>query len=137
MTRVRTSFGSSTTFGPGSNAYAIPPTVIRAAAGRPVLSATQCRTTTTPTAASTNSRVDSTSTGPSFLAPDRDTDWRDAHRSRSSSGIPARSRTLAPDMDLFAPVTLGDLELANRVVMAPLTRMRAGASGVPNDLLVE
>ena len=40
-------------------------------------------------------------------------------------------------MDLFAPVTLGDLALANRVVMAPLTRMRAGASGVPNDLLVE
>jgi len=40
-------------------------------------------------------------------------------------------------MDLFAPVTLGDIELANRVVMAPLTRMRAGASGVPNDLLVE
>ncbi|WP_457141622.1 alkene reductase [Modestobacter sp. SYSU DS0511] len=40
-------------------------------------------------------------------------------------------------MDLFSPVTLGDLELANRVVMAPLTRMRAGASGVPNDLLVE
>jgi 2,4-dienoyl-CoA reductase-like NADH-dependent reductase (Old Yellow Enzyme family) len=40
-------------------------------------------------------------------------------------------------MDLFSPVTLGDLELANRVVMAPLTRMRAGTSGVPNDLLVE
>ena len=40
-------------------------------------------------------------------------------------------------MDLFTPVTLGDIELANRVVMAPLTRMRAGASGVPNDLLVE
>jgi 2,4-dienoyl-CoA reductase-like NADH-dependent reductase (Old Yellow Enzyme family) len=40
-------------------------------------------------------------------------------------------------MDLFSPVTLGDLELANRVVMAPLTRLRSGASGVPNDLLVE
>jgi 2,4-dienoyl-CoA reductase-like NADH-dependent reductase (Old Yellow Enzyme family) len=40
-------------------------------------------------------------------------------------------------MDLFSPVTLGDLELANRVVMAPLTRLRAGASGVPNELLVE
>jgi N-ethylmaleimide reductase len=40
-------------------------------------------------------------------------------------------------MDLFSPVTLGDLQLANRVVMAPLTRMRAGATGVPNDLLVE
>jgi N-ethylmaleimide reductase len=40
-------------------------------------------------------------------------------------------------MDLFSPVRLGDLELANRVVMAPLTRMRSGRSGVPNDLLVE
>ncbi|WP_164701350.1 alkene reductase [Modestobacter sp. KNN46-3] len=40
-------------------------------------------------------------------------------------------------MDLFSPVTLGDLELANRVVMAPLTRMRSGASGVPGDLVVE
>ena len=40
-------------------------------------------------------------------------------------------------MDLFSPVTLGDLELANRVVMAPLTRMRAGRTGVPDDLVVE
>jgi len=40
-------------------------------------------------------------------------------------------------MDLFSPVTLGHLELANRVVMAPLTRMRSGASGVPGDLVVE
>ncbi|MCW2682710.1 MAG: NADH:flavin oxidoreductase/NADH oxidase, partial [Blastococcus sp.] len=40
-------------------------------------------------------------------------------------------------MDLFSPVALGDLQLANRVVMAPLTRMRSGASGVPGDLVVE
>src|SRR4051812_43057603 len=40
-------------------------------------------------------------------------------------------------MDLFSPVTLGDLELANRVVMAPLTRMRSGDSGVPGDLVVQ
>ena len=40
-------------------------------------------------------------------------------------------------MDLFTPVTLGDLELANRVVMAPLTRMRSGDTGVPGDLVVE
>jgi 2,4-dienoyl-CoA reductase-like NADH-dependent reductase (Old Yellow Enzyme family) len=48
-----------------------------------------------------------------------------------------RRQALVPGMDLFSPVTLGDLELANRVVMAPLTRMRSGASGVPNDLVVE
>ncbi|WP_454051787.1 alkene reductase [Cellulomonas sp. Marseille-Q8402] len=40
-------------------------------------------------------------------------------------------------MTLFSPVALGDLQLSNRVVMAPLTRMRADADGVPNDLLVE
>nr|WP_328842496.1 alkene reductase [Nakamurella leprariae] len=34
-------------------------------------------------------------------------------------------------------MTVGDLELANRVAMAPLTRLRAGAGGVPNDLMVE
>jgi N-ethylmaleimide reductase len=44
---------------------------------------------------------------------------------------------LVPGMDLFSPVTLGDLELANRVVMAPLTRLRSGAAGVPNDLVAE
>ena len=42
-----------------------------------------------------------------------------------------------PGVDLFSPVTLGDLELANRVAMAPLTRMRSGDSGVPGDLVVE
>jgi 2,4-dienoyl-CoA reductase-like NADH-dependent reductase (Old Yellow Enzyme family) len=40
-------------------------------------------------------------------------------------------------VDVFSPVALGDLRLANRVVMAPLTRMRSGASGVPGDLVVE
>jgi N-ethylmaleimide reductase len=40
-------------------------------------------------------------------------------------------------MDLFSPVRLGDLELANRVVMAPLTRMRSGREAVPRDIVVE
>ncbi|MGY1672085.1 alkene reductase [Geodermatophilus sp. SYSU D00710] len=40
-------------------------------------------------------------------------------------------------MDLFSTVKLGDLDLANRVAMAPLTRMRSGSSGVPGDLVVE
>lgn len=39
---------------------------------------------------------------------------------------------------LFSPVTIGSLELANRVFMAPLTRMRATPPGdVPNDLMRE
>ncbi len=40
-------------------------------------------------------------------------------------------------MKIFDPITVGRLELANRVAMAPLTRLRAGRSGVPGDLLVE
>lgn len=38
---------------------------------------------------------------------------------------------------LFTPVTLGGLDLRNRMVMAPLTRIRADEAGVPGDLLVE
>jgi 2,4-dienoyl-CoA reductase-like NADH-dependent reductase (Old Yellow Enzyme family) len=38
---------------------------------------------------------------------------------------------------LFTPVTLGDLSLANRLVMAPLTRMRSGTDGVPGPIVVE
>ncbi|WP_193369400.1 alkene reductase [Pelagibius marinus] len=37
--------------------------------------------------------------------------------------------------DLFAPVQLGDLTLANRLVMAPMTRNRAGADGVVPPLM--
>ncbi|MEZ5501281.1 MAG: alkene reductase [Halioglobus sp.] len=38
-------------------------------------------------------------------------------------------------MYLFTPLTLGALELRNRVVMAPMTRSRAGADGVPTALM--
>ncbi len=39
---------------------------------------------------------------------------------------------------LFAPVRMGDLDLANRIVMAPLTRMRAGSiDHVPTALQAE
>ena len=45
----------------------------------------------------------------------------------------------APDAgrDLFEPVQLGPYRLANRVVMAPLTRARAGADGVPGPLMAQ
>ena len=36
---------------------------------------------------------------------------------------------------LYSPARVGDLELANRVVMAPLTRNRASAGQVPNELM--
>jgi N-ethylmaleimide reductase len=38
---------------------------------------------------------------------------------------------------LFDPVTLGDIQMANRVVMAPMTRSRAGAGDLPTELAVE
>ncbi len=38
---------------------------------------------------------------------------------------------------LFEPLVLGDLRLANRIVMAPMTRNRADHDGVPNELMVQ
>ena len=39
--------------------------------------------------------------------------------------------------DLFEPLTVGSLTLPNRIVMAPLTRGRAGREGIPNALMAE
>ena len=38
---------------------------------------------------------------------------------------------------LFDPITIGELQLANRIVMAPLTRCRADEGRVPNALMAE
>ncbi|WP_422928290.1 alkene reductase [Singulisphaera sp. PoT] len=38
---------------------------------------------------------------------------------------------------LFDPLVLGDLQLPNRVIMAPLTRCRSSAGRVPNALMAE
>jgi 2,4-dienoyl-CoA reductase-like NADH-dependent reductase (Old Yellow Enzyme family) len=38
---------------------------------------------------------------------------------------------------LFEPLQLGELTLPNRIIMAPLTRARAGATRVPNALMAE
>jgi 2,4-dienoyl-CoA reductase-like NADH-dependent reductase (Old Yellow Enzyme family) len=38
---------------------------------------------------------------------------------------------------LFDPITLGSLNLKNRIIMAPLTRARAGVSRIPNDLMAQ
>jgi N-ethylmaleimide reductase len=37
-------------------------------------------------------------------------------------------------VDLFSPLTLGPLQLPSRIVMAPMTRSRAGAGEVPGDM---
>src|SRR5215475_775889 len=51
-------------------------------------------------------------------------------RSNQSAQLRARDETT----DLFSPYRLGELELANRVVMSPMTRSRALAGNVPNPL---
>ncbi len=38
---------------------------------------------------------------------------------------------------LFEPIKIGAWDLANRIVMAPLTRSRSGESRIPNDLMRE
>ncbi len=38
---------------------------------------------------------------------------------------------------LFDPLQVGDLSLPNRILMAPLTRSRAGTSRVPNELMAQ
>ena len=38
---------------------------------------------------------------------------------------------------LHTPVQVGDLHLPNRILMAPLTRTRAGTTHLPNDLMAE
>jgi N-ethylmaleimide reductase len=47
------------------------------------------------------------------------------------------SRDAESGSDLFQPVRLGPLTLANRIVMAPLTRSRAGKGDVPRRLNAE
>jgi 2,4-dienoyl-CoA reductase-like NADH-dependent reductase (Old Yellow Enzyme family) len=39
--------------------------------------------------------------------------------------------------DLFTPIRLGDLDLPNRIFMAPLTRARSGPTRIPNALMAE
>ncbi len=39
--------------------------------------------------------------------------------------------------DLFSPLTVGDLVLPNRILMAALTRARAGRTHIPNALMAE
>lgn len=39
--------------------------------------------------------------------------------------------------DLFSPISLGAINLSNRIVMAPMTRDRAGPDDVPTDLMVD
>ncbi len=42
-----------------------------------------------------------------------------------------------PNRILFRPFNLHDLTLPNRIVLAPMTRSRAGISRIPNRLMAE
>ncbi len=46
-------------------------------------------------------------------------------------------REVAAMPTIFEPMTLGALHLPNRLIMAPLTRSRAGTSRVPNPLMAD
>jgi N-ethylmaleimide reductase len=39
--------------------------------------------------------------------------------------------------DLFTPLSLGDIEMKNRVVMAPMTRSRSADDGTPTDIMLD
>jgi N-ethylmaleimide reductase len=59
---------------------------------------------------------------------------------RSSGALRVISQPFSEEIvsKLFTPVSIGNLKLTHRVVMAPLTRSRADLPGdVPNDLMVE
>ena len=43
----------------------------------------------------------------------------------------------AKDVDLFTPISIGDLALPNRIVMAPMTRNRAGEGDVPQSMSID
>jgi N-ethylmaleimide reductase len=55
----------------------------------------------------------------------------------NTSSLSQRETVHSPGSDLFEPVRLGACRLSNRIVMAPLTRSRADAEGVPTPLMAE
>src|SRR3981189_3980910 len=59
----------------------------------------------------------------------------DGVRGTDAAGPGNHRRMNAPLRDLFSPVRVGPHELPNRVVMAPMTRNRAGAGEVPTALM--
>ena len=38
---------------------------------------------------------------------------------------------------LFDPLRIGDLDIPNRIIMAPVTRLRAGSRHIPNALMAK
>src|SRR5271168_4870156 len=69
---------------------------------------------------------------PLFQKPHTHTSSQHAPRDRHPKEMAVMSRDL-----LFTPLRLGAIEIPNRIIMAPLTRMRAGANNVPTKLNAE
>src|SRR6478609_7475971 len=42
-----------------------------------------------------------------------------------------------PDINLFSPGRIGDLQVPNRIIMAPMTRNRASFDNVPSAISIE
>ncbi|MER7701456.1 alkene reductase [Kitasatospora sp. NPDC097605] len=53
----------------------------------------------------------------------------------TDTAVRTATATGAADSPLFEPARLGPLRLANRLVMAPMTRNRASATGVPEPIM--
>jgi N-ethylmaleimide reductase len=67
--------------------------------------------------------------------------WRHRRRSSAFSRRCVAARRHRPSgyaemTTLFEPLQLGEIALANRVIMAPMTRSRCDADAMPNDLMV-
>lgn len=58
------------------------------------------------------------------------------HTYRNPIAVDGNQRTMS-NADLFTPLRLGAIELPNRVIMAPMTRSRAGAGNAVTPLTVE
>jgi N-ethylmaleimide reductase len=57
-------------------------------------------------------------------------------RKTSQSQQSFTAKLMSTKLDLFSPIQIGSYHLPNRIVMAPLTRMRAGAGNVPTTMNV-
>ena len=63
---------------------------------------------------------------------------RRSHRTAARAILPAIMNTPSPAAaPLLQPFQLGEIALPNRVVMAPLTRGRAGRERLPNAVMAE
>src|SRR5205823_8005650 len=66
-----------------------------------------------------------------------------AYLTASKRGICTRMHTInasrfpMAQLDLFTPIKIGSLQLPNRIVMAPMTRNRAGEGNAPTPLNAE